>query len=364
MSTNEYWIALSGINGLGGVTYKNLISRYSDPQKVFSADYKDLLKIEGIHPNIVKLIKEFDDWEPVKEEVEKLKKLKLDLLVLTDPAYPKNLYNIYNPPPYLYIAGKITKDDKRAISIVGSRIPDVYGKKVTEQIAAELARNGITVVSGLARGIDSIAHRACLKAGGRTLAVLGSGIDFVYPPENKSLYKEISQNGAVLSEFKIGTKPEASNFPRRNRIISGLSLGTLVVQATEKSGSLITAEFALEQNREVFAIPGNIGSKLSKGANKLIKKGAKLVNDVDDILEEIGGFIGAKNKKKVLNTVQIEGLEPAERLIYEILSNEQLHIDQIIKMSNLDSSTVLANLLSLELNGIVSQLPGKYFLIS
>lgn len=364
MSTNEYWIALSGINGLGGVTYKNLISRYSDPQKVFSADYKDLLKIEGIHPNIVKLIKEFDDWEPVKEEVEKLKKIGLNILVLTDPAYPKNLYNIYNPPPYLYITGKITKDDKRAIAIVGSRIPDVYGKKVTEQIAAELARNGITVVSGLARGIDSIAHRACLKAGGRTLAVLGSGIDAIYPPENKSLYKEISQNGAVLSEFKIGTKPEASNFPRRNRIISGLSLGTLVVQATEKSGSLITAEFALEQNREVFAIPGNIGSKLSKGANKLIKKGAKLVNDVDDILEEIGGFIGAKNKKKVLNTVQIEGLEPAERLIYEILSNEQLHIDQIIKMSNLDSSIVLANLLSLELNGIVSQLPGKYFLIS
>ena len=364
MSTNEYWIALSGINGLGGVTYKNLISRFSDPQKVFSAASNDLLKVEGVSPNIVKLIKEFDDWGPVKEEVEKLKKIGLNILVLTDPDYPKNLYNIYNPPPYLYITGKITKDDKRAIAIVGSRIPDIYGKKVTEQIAAELARNGITVVSGLARGIDSIAHRACLKAGGRTLAVLGSGIDFVYPPENKSLYKEISQNGAVLSEFKIGTKPEANNFPRRNRIISGLSLGTLVVQATEKSGSLITAEFALEQNREVFAIPGNIGSKLSKGANKLIKKGAKLVNDVDDILEEIGGFIGAKNKKKVLNTVQIEGLEPAERLIYEILSNEQLHIDQIIKMSNLDSSIVLANLLSLELNGIVSQLPGKYFLIS
>lgn len=364
MSTNEYWIALSSINGLGGVTYKNLISRFSDPPKVFSAASNDLLKVEGVSPNIAKLIKGFEDWESAKEEIDKLKKLGLNLLVLTDLAYPENLYNIYNPPPYLYIAGKITKDDKKAISIVGSRIPDVYGKKVTEQIAAELARNGITVVSGLARGIDSIAHRACLKAGGRTLAVLGSGIDFVYPPENKSLYKEISQNGAVLSEFKIGTKPEASNFPRRNRIISGLSLGTLVVQATEKSGSLITAEFALEQNREVFAIPGNIGSKLSKGANKLIKKGAKLVNDVDDILEEIGGFIGAKNKKKVLNTVQIEGLEPAERLIYEILSNEQLHIDQIIKMSNLDSSIVLANLLSLELNGIVSQLPGKYFLIS
>ena len=363
MSTNEYWIALSSINGLGGVTYKNLISRFSDPPKVFSAAYDDLLKVEGVSPNLAKLIKGFEDWESAKEEADKLKKLGLNLLVLTDPAYPKNLYNIYNAPPYLYIAGKITKDDKKAIAIVGSRIPDVYGKKVTEQIAAELSRNGITIVSGLARGIDSIAHRACLKAGGRTLAVLGSGIDAIYPPENKSLYNEISQNGAVLSEFKIGTKPESGNFPRRNRIISGLSLGTLVVQATEKSGSLITAEFALEQNREVFAIPGNIGSKLSKGANKLIKKGAKLVNDVDDILEEIGGFIGATPKKKVLNTVQIEGLEPAEKLIYEIISTEQLHIDQIIKMSNLDSSIVLANLLSLELKGIVSQLPGKYFLI-
>ena len=361
MSTIEYWLALSSINGLGAVTFKNLISRYSDPQMVFSASYNDLLKVEGLKPNLAKLIKDFSDLEKVKEETDKISKLGLEFLVLTDPDYPERLYNTYNPPPFLYVNGKITQSDNRAIAIVGSRIPDMYGKKVTKQIAAELARNGITVVSGMARGIDSIAHSACLEAGGRTIAVLGSGIDVVYPPENKKLYKEISQNGAVLSEFPIGTKPESGNFPRRNRIISGLSLGVLVVQATEKSGSLITAEFALEQNREVFAIPGNIGSKLSNGTNKLIKKGAKLVNDVDDILEEIGGFIGTKTKKQPAAVVNLEQLEPAQRLIYELLINEQLYVDQIIKMSNLNSSEVLTNLLSLEIKGIVNQLPGKYF---
>jgi len=210
MSTNEYWIALSGINGLGGVTYKNLISRYSDPPKVFSAASNDLLKVEGITPNIVKLIKEFDDWEPVKEEVEKLKKLKLDLLVLTDPAYPKNLYNIYNPPPYLYIAGKITKDDKRAISIVGSRIPDVYGKKVTEQIAAELARNGITVVSGLARGIDSIAHRACLKAPWQFWV---PGLILFIRLKTKACIKKYLKMGPYFQSLKSVLNQKLATFP-------------------------------------------------------------------------------------------------------------------------------------------------------
>jgi DNA processing protein len=363
MSTIVHWIALKSIRGIGEVTYKNLISRYSDPQKVFSADHKDLLRIEGLRPDSANLIKAFDDWETAKEEADKLEKLGLDLLVLSDPDYPKNLYNTYNPPPYLYVRGRLTEQDNRAIAIVGSRTPDIYGKRVTEQIAGELARNGNTIVSGLAKGIDTIAHRACLKAGGRTIAVLGSGIDLIYPYENRSLSYEMSQNGAVVSEFKIGTIPEAVNFPRRNRIISGLSLGVLVVQATEKSGSLITADFALEQNREVFAIPGNIESKLSKGTNKLIKRGAKLVNDIDDILEEIDGFMNTNNKKRVSNIIQIDELESAERLIYEILSDDQLHIDQIIKRSNLDTSEVLTNLLSLEIKGIVSQLPGKYFQI-
>ncbi|NIP38467.1 MAG: DNA-protecting protein DprA, partial [Candidatus Dadabacteria bacterium] len=219
--------------------------------------------------------------------------------------------------------------------------------KVTEQIAGELAINGYTVVSGFARGIDTIAHRACLKAGGRTIAVLGSGIDVVYPSENAGLYKEVIQNGAVISEFAVGTGPHAVNFPRRNRIISGLCAGVLVVQAAEKSGSLITAEFALEQNREVFAVPGNIGSKLSKGTNRLIKKGAKLVNTIDDILEEIEGITGKRKEPPGTKEVDIESLEKSERVVYESLRGGQMHVDQIIKSTGFSSSEVLANLLNL-----------------
>lgn len=361
MNDNEYWIALSGVKGLGNISYKKLISLYSNPKNVFSVPYKDLLKIEGLKPGVAEQIHNFNDWETAKDEADKLKKMGLELLVLSDSDYPKALYNTYNPPPYLYIRGSLTMQDSRAIAIVGSRTPDAYGKKVTEQIAAELARNGFTIVSGFARGIDTLAHRACLQAGGRSIAVLGSGIDLVYPPENNKLYKEISQNGAVVSEFRIGTEPDATNFPRRNRIISGLALGVLVVQATEKSGSLITADFALEQNREVFAIPGNIASKLSKGTNKLIKSGAKLVSDVDDILLEIDGIMGRNKKPQPPAMINIDELESTERLIYEILSTDQLHIDQIIKQSKLDSSEVLTNLLSLEIKGLVSQQPGKYF---
>lgn len=356
-----HWIALKNVKGIGEVLYKRLLSHFSSPKEVFEAGPKEFLQIEGISPDTVKLIKSFDDWESVEKELQKIKKLNLRLMVMSDPAYPDNLKNIYNPPPYFYMIGNIVEQDHRSIGIVGSRLSDTYGKKVTEQIAGELAVNGYTVVSGFARGIDTIAHKACLKAGGRTIAVLGSGIDVVYPSENATLYKEIESNGAVISEFAIGTGPVAVNFPRRNRIISGLSVGVLVVQAAQKSGSLITAEFALEQNREVFAIPGNIGSNLSRGTNRLIKKGAKLVNTVDDILEEIEGITGVRKELPRRNEVDIESLENSEKIIYKVLKEGQHHVDQIIKNTGLDSSRVLTDLLNLEIKGIVSQLPGKYF---
>nr|NIT13572.1 DNA-protecting protein DprA [Candidatus Dadabacteria bacterium] len=187
------WIALHDVKGLGEVTYKKLISEYSDPRNVFAADYDDLLKIEGLKSGVAKEIRNFSDWDSARQQADKLEKLGVGLLVLTDPDYPQGLYDTYNPPPYLYIAGSFAPEDKRAIAVVGTRTPDAYGKKITEQLTAELVRHGFTIVSGFARGIDTIAHKACLKAGGRTIAVLGSGIDLVYPPENGKLYKDIAQ---------------------------------------------------------------------------------------------------------------------------------------------------------------------------
>ncbi|HEY7535968.1 MAG TPA: DNA-processing protein DprA, partial [Thermodesulfobacteriota bacterium] len=283
----KYWIALSMIQGVGEVLYRNLLAKFNNPKNVFEASVNEIEKVDGIGEKTAKAIKDFQDWKKADEELSKIQKSDFKLLLLNDSSYPSNLFNIYNPPPFLYIKGGIIPQDCIAIAIVGTRTPDRYGRLVTELLAEELAVRGVTIVSGMARGIDSIAHMSALKKGGRTIAVLGSGLDVIYPSENKKLYEEISNRGAVISEFPLSTPPESTNFPKRNRVISGLSLGVAIIQASDKSDSLITASLALEQNREVFAVPGNIGTKLSKGTNKLIKEGAKLVESVEDILSEI-----------------------------------------------------------------------------
>ena len=244
---------------------------------------------------------------------------------------------------------------------MGSRSASVYGKRITERIGRELAKNGITVVSGLARGIDSIAHLSALKEGGRTLAVFGSGLDVIYPPENQKLAEKITGSGAIISEFLLGTKPEAPNFPRRNRLISGLSLGVVIVEAGEKSGALLTAACALEQNREVFAIPGNLDSKNSEGTNALIKQGAKLVTRVEDILEELK--ITRKGDRTPLAPPEqdLSQLTDTEKRIFSLISDEPHHIDKIASLTSLGVPQALSTLLSLELKGLVKQLSGKMF---
>ena len=363
MEDHRYWIALRMVSGVGDVLFRNLISKFGSPKCVFEAKSKELERLEGIGEKTIHALSSFSEWDKVEQEVSRIKKSGFQLINLHDSNYPKNLLAIYNPPPFLYLKGNILREDEMAIAIVGTRVPDKYGRFVTEEIAGELGARGITVVSGMARGIDSIAHSGSLKRGGRTIAVLGSGLDVIYPPENKKLGEWISSQGAVVSEFPLGTAPDSVNFPKRNRIISGLSLGVVVVQASDKSGSLITASFALEQNRDVFAVPGNVGNRLSQGVNKLIKKGAKLVESVDDILTEIEAFkhLAAIRASDYSFSSMLSALTQDERSVYSVLKDKSLHIDEIIKLTGIDSARALSVLLSMELSGIVVQLPAKMF---
>jgi len=362
MSDIAYWIALRSVSGIGEVLYKNLISVFKHPKLVFNASKNDLLKVEGVGEGLVYQVKDFSDWDQAEKQALRIEKSRYKFKVLTDSDYPTNLINIHNPPPYYHLSGNIIPDDRMSIAVVGSRSPDQYGSAVTQKLVKGLVDTGFTIISGLAKGIDSIAHKAALKNNGRTIAVLGSGLDYIYPYENRNLYNQIVKNGAVISEFELGTKPEAVNFPRRNRLISGLSLGVVVIQATEKSGSLITADFALEQNREVFAVPGNIANNLSKGTHNLIKKGAKLVNDLEDILEEIHNVVALDLNKKNLNVNDKQKpIDGDEQKVLDYIGNDPVHVDNIINYTNLDTSTVLTVLLTLELNDLVVQLPGKYY---
>ena len=358
MDERYHWLALNFIPGIGPVLVRTLLDRFGGPEHVFKASRRELETVEGIGERLAALITETDIQGKVRSELKLVEELNASIVTFTDKSYPNNLKQIYDPPPLLYVRGDLQAKDDLAISMVGSRLSSSYGRMITERIAGDMARHGVTIVSGMARGIDSAAHRGALSAGGRTIAVLGCGVDIVYPPENRRLFEEITVHGAVISEFPMSTPPEGTNFPRRNRIISGLSLGVVVVQADSRSGSLITAGLALEQNRDVFAVPGNVGMARSRGTNRLIKQGAKLVESADDILEEI------------LPRFQHQGLEPTdvkpsledeEERVFRIIEDEPAHIDSIIAQTGMDASRVSAILLQLELKGLVQQLPGKRF---
>ena len=355
------WLALSTVPNVGPIRFISLVKHFGSPEAVLSASEKELSDFPEIGTVIASNIKRKVDWELAEKQFELIEKNQVQLLAFRDESYPDNLKSIYDPPPFLFIKGKIKKEDKNAIAVVGCRMASPYGKQITEKIGRELAKRGITIVSGLARGIDSISHLSALKENGRTIAVFGSGLDVIYPPENKKLVERIVQNGAIISEFLLGTKPEAPNFPRRNRLISGLSLGVVIVEAGAKSGALLTAQCALEQNREVFAIPGNIGAKNSEGTNRLIKQGAKLVTSVEDILEELNLITSVQQKEKNQIEKDLSQLSEMEKNIYNLIMNEPYHIDKIAQETNLTTSCALSTLLSLELKGFIKQLSGKMF---
>ncbi len=367
----KYWMALKSIEGIGNACFQPMIDHFGSLGPVFSATIGELSAITGITPKAANAITSFKEWDNILNQLDRLDKMNVNIITYLDDLYPKNLLNIYDRPAFLYTLGHLEKDDI-SVAIVGSRQASTYGKYTTERISRELALKGITIVSGMARGIDSCAHRGALAAQGRTIAVLGSGLDVIYPPENKKLLTAISQNGAVISEFPLGTQPLPYHFPARNRIISGMSYGVLVVEAGEKSGSLITARLAMEQGRDVFAIPGSIDSASSRGTNSLIKQGAKLIDNIDDILEDILPQIERlhplpeprkqDNDSAGLSQKVVEKtLKPIDQMILNILSQEKMHADDIITTTGLASADVLSTLITLELKGIVVQHPGKLF---
>jgi len=355
-----YWIALRLIAGIGNGTCKNLLARFGSPEGVFHAGADALGQVEGMGPQTVEAIRQFRHSDAIDREIERIEAAGVQALTSASPGYPDNLRNIYDPPPLLYVKGSLKPQDQSALAVVGSRSSSDYGRRVAHDICREMAAAGLTVVSGMARGIDSVAHTAALSGLGRTIAVLGCGVDTVYPPENKKLYDRIIENGAVVSEYSMGAKPSAYNFPARNRIISGLSLGVLVVEAGMKSGSLITARMALEQGRDVFAVPGSIYSFKTKGTHNLLRTGAKLVEGAADILEEL--HIGPQQHKlEEAAEDRIAALEPPLQILYGMLQDAPVHIDDLIVRSQLPSGQLLSLLLELELSGFVQQLPGKRF---
>lgn len=359
------WLALARVQGLGCATFRKIADHLNDPTQLFSASEKELAAIPGLDQEVIQGLVHFSAWDEVESELQRVRNAGFDLVTFNDPSYPSRLRMISDPPPYLYVKGELRKEDGNAVAVVGSRSASEYGKRVAGELCRSLALLGFTVVSGMARGIDGTAHEAALEAGGRTIAVLGSGLDVPYPGEHEGLYHRISERGAVVSEFSMGTRPLAYHFPPRNRLISGLSLGVVVVEATEKSGSLITAGLALEQGREVFAVPGEVGSSRSRGTHRLIRQGAKLVETVQDILEEIAPQLsipaGASQEKPSL--ILPEGVSSEARRVFELVRERPLQIDEVIETSGLSPSRVSEILLDLELQGFLRQLPGKTFTV-
>jgi DNA processing protein len=357
------WLALSLAPGIGDRTFHRLLRRFGSPERVFTCRRSELGEIPGLKKKTIDAIKSPALRETAQKEIIRLRSLGIQIIQWGTGKYPNYLANISDPPPLLYLKGTLLPEDERAVALVGSRQASAYGLSVCNKICKELAWQGWTVVSGMARGIDSAAHRGALEGGGRTLAVWGTGLDVVYPKENLTLSKEIASSGAILSEFPLGTPPEPGNFPVRNRIISGLSLGVVVVEATVRSGSLITARMALDQGRQVFAVPGPIGRPTVEGAHRLIKEGAKLVESAEDIIEELLPMVDRKLHREI-KTVPIgepPELNEKERQLWELLGMDPLHIDAIARGVDLALAETAELLLRLEIKGLVKQLPGTFF---
>jgi DNA processing protein len=368
MRTLFSWFALKAVSGIGNHLFKRLLDRFSSPSLVFEAPQEDLLQVNGITPRIVTAIKAHNIPEPVKKDFDLVMKKGYQIVTMSDPAYPSLLLQIPDPPPFLYVFGNLC-NSIRNIAVVGSRNATSYGISITKRLCEELAALDFTIVSGMAVGIDTAAHTGALTGKGKTIAVLGSGLERVYPHKNLKLFHKIAEKGAVISEFPLLEAPEPHNFPIRNRIISGISLGTVIVEATQKSGSLITARLAAEQGREVFAVPGNINSFKSIGTHSLIKQGAKLVENTQDILEELSPLItddSLNNKIKHKDKPEDKIAKPPflsseESLVFTGLGHYPVHIDDLSRKISMEPGKLSGILLKLELQGIVNQAPGKFF---
>lgn len=358
----EDLLSLYSIPSIGPTRMRKLISVLGSPAAVLQAGTRRLIAIEGIDVKTAEKIRIGVNRQFVETQIEAIEKHQVKVLSYWDKAYPEQLKSIYDPPAFLFYKGDIQLLDQPTMAVVGTRKPTSYGRMMAERFTKELVGKGFAIVSGFARGVDSVAHKTTLKNGGNTFAVLGNGLDIIYPPENRELFEEMCHHGVIVTEYPMGTQPDAGNFPKRNRIISGLSIGVLIVEAGQKSGALLTALYAADQNREVFAIPGSLVSEKSVGVNGLIKKGAKLVQSIDDILDEFGDRFNSEALPSAKTGTPIPALSGSLKTIYDHLSNQPIHIDQLALETNLSPSETLSSLLTLELMGLIRQMAGKMFI--
>jgi len=354
-------LRLSLVPGIGPRLRQALIDRFGSATAIFAAAPDQIRAVEGIGPKLTRAIASASDDREAIEELELCRRHGVDVVLASRPNYPRSLSEIHDPPGILFVAGEIEPRDALAVAIVGSRHATQYGLEQAERLAASLARAGVTVVSGLARGIDGAAHRGALEAGGRTIAVLGSGLLELYPPEHLGLAEKIRQHGAVVSELPLRTKPLSGTFPQRNRLISGMSMGVIVVEASERSGALITARHAAEQGRDVFAVPGRVDNRLARGCHRLLREGARLVESADDVLEELGPLVAATT-----GPTGEEVRHPAELLLNEIeqqvlaaIHSDTTSIDVVVETSGLETSRVLATISALEMRRLIRRVSGN-----
>lgn len=366
MTRLEAYIALNLLPRIGPIRVQRLLAQFGEPERILSATLSELKSVPGIGPEMAESIRDWENQVDVAEEQRRMQEHGIGAITVEDESYPPALREIHDPPHLLYIKGEILEQDRHAIAVVGSRRVSHYGREAARRLSFQLAHAGVTIVSGLARGIDTAAHEAALAAGGRTIAVLGSGIGHLYPPENAALADKIAENGAVLSEFPVLYVPDRQSFPLRNRIVSGMSQGILVVEAPARSGALITANQAMEQGRNVYAVPGPIDRPTSEGCNRLIQDGAKLVIDSRDVLDEMELLNPPQPRQSELglaDSAENSGppLDAAEQAVLDAIGDDELPIDTIIDQASLPSAVVSATLLKLEMKRRVKQLPGKYF---
>jgi len=373
METNILLLVLTLIPGIGPAKIKAIASHLHDRlTDVLHFDAADLMEVPGIGPQLAQQIYHFLHHTPTRQAAEKaaetqiseLQRYQAKTITILDHDYPPLLKEIYDPPPCLFVRGKLPQANTPSLSVVGTRHASLYGKQSTDMLCRDLARYGITIFSGMAYGIDMAAHNATLEHGGITIAVLATGVDTIYTDPKGTLWPKILEHGALISEEWIGSKLSPEKFPKRNRIISGISSGTIVVESDLKGGSLITAATALDQNREVFAVPGSIFSRTSRGTNKLIQKGqAKAVMNVDDILDELApDFVNkTSNKQATFDTIQTILLTPQEQMVMQSMGADPIHIDTLSSLSKIDVSTLLVNLFELELKSVIVQQPGQFF---
>lgn len=356
--TNQklYWIGLNLVKGIGAVRFRALLNAFGDASEAWHAS-PQALRDAGLSQKLIENLQQVRSQVSLEKIWETIERQGVTVLTWEDERYPRRLKEIDQPPPVLYMHGELIETDEWAVAIVGTRRVTAYGRQVTEEVAGVLARSGVTIVSGMARGVDSIAHRSALSAGGRTIAVLGSGVDRIYPPENRKLAAEIIQHGALISDYPLGTPPEGINFPPRNRIISGISLGVVVVEAGITSGALITAGFAADQGRDVFAVPGNIMAPQSAGTNRLIQDGAQPLLDPQSILDALNLTMLTEHRAARV----ILPSDSTEARLFEALGVEPLHVDEIRARTNLPIEQVSSTLALMELKGMVRQVGGLHY---